>query len=150
MTGGSWLGVTIRGANLSRLDLTGVDLREADLSMSDLTLATLAGARLDRAVLRDTVLDRADLRGASLDGVDLSAATLKRTKLDLAGAVLLAELHGADVDTASWLRRRAPAGRRSPGRARGRSRAATPATARPRRGVTAWRAVCSSKAWPKT
>ena len=44
--------------------------------------------------------DRADLRGASLDGVDLSAATLKRTKLDLAGAVLLAELHGAEMDTA--------------------------------------------------
>ena len=39
-------------------------------------------------------------RGASLDRVDLSAARLRRTKLDLAGAVLLAELHGADVDVA--------------------------------------------------
>ena len=101
VVGGSWLGVTIRGSNLSRLDLTGVDLREADLSMSDLTLTVLARARLDHAVLREANLDRADLRGASLDGVDLSVARLKRTRLDVAGAVLLAELHGADVDPAS-------------------------------------------------
>ena len=98
VTGGSWLGVTMRGAKLARVDLSGVDLREADLSLSDLTLASLRGARLDRALLRETVLDRADLRGASLDGVDLSAAGLSATRLDLAGAVLLAELHGADVD----------------------------------------------------
>jgi uncharacterized protein YjbI with pentapeptide repeats len=56
---------------------------------------------LDRATLRQTRLDRADLRGASLDGVDLAAAELKRTRLDLAGAVLLAELMGADVDTSA-------------------------------------------------
>ena len=36
VTGGSWLGVTIRGTNLSRLDLTGVVL-----------LAELAGADVD-------------------------------------------------------------------------------------------------------
>ena len=52
-------------------------------------------------MLRQTILDRTDLRGASLDGVDLSAAVLKMTRLDLAGGVLLAELHGADVDTSS-------------------------------------------------
>ena len=69
--------------------------------MSDLSLTSLAGARLDRALLRETSLDRTDLRGASLDGVDLSAATLRKTHLDLAGAVLLAELHGADVDTSA-------------------------------------------------
>ena len=74
-------------------------LREADLSMSDLTLTTLARAHLDHAVLRQAKLDRTDLRGASLDGVDLLTAELRRTRLDLAGAVLLAELQGADVDT---------------------------------------------------
>ena len=61
--GGQWQGVTIRGTNLARLDLTGLDLREADLSLSDLTGASLRDARLDRA-----------------------------------GAELLAELHGAEVD----------------------------------------------------
>jgi hypothetical protein len=30
--------------------------------------------------------------------VDLAAARQRRTRLDLAGALLLAELHGADVD----------------------------------------------------
>ena len=48
--------------------------------------------------LRETELGGADLRGASLSGVDLAAARLRRTKLDLPGAVLLAELYGADVD----------------------------------------------------
>ena len=52
-------------------------------------------------MLRQANLDRTDLRGASLDGVDLASAVLKRTQLDLAGAVLLAELHGADVDTSA-------------------------------------------------
>jgi uncharacterized protein YjbI with pentapeptide repeats len=52
-------------------------------------------------VLRETNLDRADLRGACLDGVDLSVARLGRTRLDLAGAVLLAGLHGADVDASA-------------------------------------------------
>lgn len=99
--GGQWQGVTIRSTNLARLDLAGLDLREADLSMSDLTGASLRGARLDRANLRETRLGQADLRGASLDGVDLAAAQLRRTRLDLPGAVLLAELHGADVDTSA-------------------------------------------------
>ena len=94
--------MTIRGANLSRLDLTGVDLREADLSMSDLTLA-VAGPGPPRPghPARHRSSTAPTCAGASLDGVDLSAATLKRTKLDLAGAVLLAELHGAEVDTSA-------------------------------------------------
>ena len=42
-----------------------------------------------------------ELVRASLDGVDLASAVLKRTHLDLAGTVLLAELSGADVDTSA-------------------------------------------------
>ena len=98
VSGGQCQGVTIRGTDLTRLDLTGLDLREADLSSSDLSGSTLRDCRLDGANLRDTQLGGADLRGASLDRVDLAAARLRRTRLDLAGAVLLAELHGADVD----------------------------------------------------
>ena len=58
----------------------------------------LRDARLDGASLRDTDLGGADLRGATLHGVDLAAARLRSTRLDLPGAVLLAELHGAQVD----------------------------------------------------
>ena len=76
--GGQWHGVTIRGTNLTKLDLAGLDLREADLSLSDLTGSVLRDARLDGATLRETNLSGADLRGASLDGVDLAAARLRR------------------------------------------------------------------------
>jgi len=48
--------------------------------------------------IRETDLRGADLRGASLSGVDLTAARLGRTRLDLAGAVHLAELAGAEVE----------------------------------------------------
>ena len=66
--------------------------------MSDLTAAVLRDAQLDGATVRETNLTKADLRGASLGGVDLREATLKETRLDLAGAVHLAELYGADVE----------------------------------------------------
>ena len=101
VAGGQWRGVTIRGTNLSKLDLSGLDLREADLSMSDLSGTLLRGTQLDGANLRDTKLGGADLRGASLDRVDLAAARLRQTKLDLTGAILLAELHGADVEVSA-------------------------------------------------
>jgi uncharacterized protein YjbI with pentapeptide repeats len=96
--GGSWRSVTARGANLSGLDLSGLDLRESDLSMCDLTAAVLRDAKLDGVALREADLTRADLRGASVGGVDLREATLKKTRLDLAGAVHLAELYGAVVE----------------------------------------------------
>ena len=67
--------------------------------MSDLRGAVLRDARLDGATVHDTDLSGADLRGASLHGVDLRAARLTGTRLDLVGAVLLAELHGAAVET---------------------------------------------------
>ena len=92
--GGSWRSVTLRGANLGGLDLGNLDLRESDLSMSDLTAAVLRDAQLDGATVRETNLTKADLRGASLGGVDLREATLKDTRLDLPGAVHLAELYG--------------------------------------------------------
>jgi uncharacterized protein YjbI with pentapeptide repeats len=66
--------------------------------MADLTGASLRGAQLTGAVVRETDLTDVDLRGADLDGVDLAAATLRRTRLDLRGAVHLAELHGAVLD----------------------------------------------------
>jgi uncharacterized protein YjbI with pentapeptide repeats len=69
-----------------------------DLSMSDLTSAVLREANLEGATVRGTTLVKADLRGAMLGGVDLREATLKDTRLDLAGAVHLAEIYGAVVE----------------------------------------------------
>lgn len=65
--------------------------------MADLTGTVLRDARLGGATLRQSVLTRTDLTGADLEGVDLSAALLRETRLDLAGAVQLAEHHGALV-----------------------------------------------------
>jgi uncharacterized protein YjbI with pentapeptide repeats len=44
------------------------------------------------------VLAEADLRTAELGGVDLREARLHDARLDLAGAVALAEAHGVVVD----------------------------------------------------
>ncbi len=92
VTGGAWVGVSLRRHNLAGLDLRGVDLRDADLSMADLTGTVLTEARLHGATVREADLTRADLRRASLDRVDLTAATLKGTRIDLQAAVMLAEL----------------------------------------------------------
>ena len=61
-----------------------------------------ANGRCDGAAGVEGVQERgADLRGAGLERVDLTAARLVRTRLDLAGAVALAEQHGAEVDPSS-------------------------------------------------
>ena len=100
--GGTWAGTSLRGVDWSGRDLTGLDLAGADLSMADLTGAVLRDVRLSGAIVRETRLDDADLRGARLDGVDLREAILGHTRVDLNGALHLAEITGADVDT-SWL-----------------------------------------------
>ncbi len=48
--------------------------------------------------MRGTRLRGTDLRRATLDRVDLSVAHLEDTRLDLAGAVRLAEARGALVE----------------------------------------------------
>ncbi len=95
--GGLWQGVTMRGAKLAQVDLSGVSLNDADLTDADLTDAVLAGCDLSNALLRNADLSGADLRGATLHGVSLVDVRLRGTRLDLAGAVRLAEQHGAVV-----------------------------------------------------
>ncbi len=48
--------------------------------------------------MREATLVRTDLRGATLDELDLVEARLATTRLDVNGAVLLAEQSGARVD----------------------------------------------------
>ena len=81
--------------------------------MSDLTGAVLRDAQLDGATVRETDLTKADLRGASLAGVDLREATLKETRLDLPGAVHLAELTAPSSSPEPDRRRPCRARRRS-------------------------------------
>ncbi len=102
----------LKGANLSKADLTGANLREADLRK-----ANLSGAHLVRANLREADLKWADLRGADLSEANLWDAVLchanlrKATlsKADLTGALLIqadlcaATLTGSSVyGTAAW------------------------------------------------
>jgi uncharacterized protein YjbI with pentapeptide repeats len=99
----------LRGAVLSRADLSGADLRGAVLSRADLSGADLSGADLSGAVLSGAVLSRAVLSGADLSGADLSRADLRGAVLSravLRGAVLSgadlsrAVLRGADLSRA--------------------------------------------------
>ena len=68
----------LRGANLSRADLSEADLRGANLSRADLSEADLRGANLRGANLRG-----ANLRGANLSRADLSEADLDFSCLPL-------------------------------------------------------------------
>ena len=67
-------------ANLSKANLRGADLSKADLRGADLSKADLSGANLIKADLRWADLSEADLRGANLSGANLS-------KADLLGAI---------------------------------------------------------------
>ena len=95
---------TLRGADLSRTDLTGADLTEADLRGAYLTKTDLTGAYLDGADLRGAYLSGANLSEAYLDGADLSGANLRGANLrgaNLYGAELRgANLYGANLNEA--------------------------------------------------
>ena len=81
-----WLGLAVKAAYLSGVDLSGAylsdaDLRGAYLRDADLSGANLRGAYLRDADLRGAYLSDADLRGADLRDADLSGANLRGAKI---------------------------------------------------------------------
>ena len=96
--GGDWSYVTLRGQDLSGLNLSGVRLREADLSMADLSGTVLRGCDLGHARFDEATTAGVDLRDADVEAVDLRSWDLTGVRLDLAQAVQLAGLYGAVVD----------------------------------------------------
>lgn len=107
-------GESLKGEDLSDVDLSGLDLRKADLRgtilaranlrKARLSEANLGGAILSEADLTDADLSRAALQGADLTQVRAGGADLREAALDeatLAGAFLegaiLARAHGTQV-----------------------------------------------------
>ena len=82
----------LRGANLSRADLSDANLRGANLRGANLSRADLSDANLRGANLRGANLSRADLSDANLSRANLSDANLSRADLSDAN------LRGADLD----------------------------------------------------
>jgi uncharacterized protein YjbI with pentapeptide repeats len=82
-------GCNLRGANLSKADLTNANLSKADLTGANLGSANLTKADLSGAKLVDVVLSKADLSGAKLINANLFGAYLSDVNLsgtDLSGA----------------------------------------------------------------
>ena len=92
-----WSWTSLRGADLSALDLSGQRFREADLTDADLRGTDLTGADLSRARLQNAKLRGADLRGAATDEINWHAFELTDVRLDLVQAVQFARAHGARV-----------------------------------------------------
>ncbi|GAA4630373.1 hypothetical protein GCM10023196_055480 [Actinoallomurus vinaceus] len=84
-------GAALAGADLAGADLSGAELARADLTGADLTRGRLGEAHLDSARLRGAVLTDAVLTGARSPGADLTDAVLTRadlTRATLTGATL--------------------------------------------------------------
>ena len=93
LSGRKLTGAKFTGANFDRAVLIGADLRGAAFYGSN-----FSGADLTRARLRGVRLRGADLRGARLDGCDVDNVDWREVRIDLAQAVLLAQVRGAVVD----------------------------------------------------
>ncbi len=99
--------VSLRWADLQKINFSQTDLYRADLPGANLGGADLSRANLKGANLSGADLWRANLSGANLSGADLSGANL--SKADLSGANLSeANLHRANVTEeqlakAKWL-----------------------------------------------
>jgi hypothetical protein len=107
-----WLAEMRAGGRLDDGSLRGEDISEINLAGCDLSRAILAGAILDeacllRADLRETDFGRASLVGADLDGANLTEAILRGADLttaELSRANLQsADLRGADLNEASLI-----------------------------------------------
>ncbi len=106
------IGVILRGANLSDVNLRWANLNKAKLDGADLSCSKLFGADLgegdlSKAELRDAELIDVDLSEANLSGVDLCQADLRGASLNranLCGANLRgASLIGADLSEANLI-----------------------------------------------
>ena len=95
--GGDWSYVSLRQADLRRVELTGLNLEEVDLAEADLTGASLHSCRMARASLRGALLRGASRVGSDLSGVQLAEVDLRGVTIDLAQAALVAESLGATV-----------------------------------------------------
>lgn len=107
-----WLAEMRSNGRLDDGSLRGEDLTEINLAGCDLSRAILAGAILDEACLLRADLREADLSRASLVGIDLDGANLTDAILrgaDLSAAELsranlqAADLRGADLNEASLI-----------------------------------------------
>lgn len=107
-----WLAEMRSNGRLDDGSLRGEDLSEINLAGCDLSRSILAGAILDeacllRADLREADLSRASLVGADLDGANLTEAILRGADLttaELSRANLQsADLRGADLNEASLI-----------------------------------------------
>src|SRR5258708_3767337 len=76
--------IDLRGANLSEADLSGANLDKANLSNAILQKANLSGTHLQHANLSGVNLSDADLSGALLWGANLSKARLWEVNLSKA------------------------------------------------------------------
>ena len=92
-----WSWTSLRGADLSALQLSGQRFREADLTDADLRGTDLGHADLDRARLQNAKLRGADLRGASTEEVNWRSFELAGVRIDLVQAVQFARTHEALV-----------------------------------------------------
>ena len=85
-------GADLRKINLSHADLTGANLSGADLSEANLSEANLSGALLFRANLRDTILSGANLSDTILKAAILEEALLRGANLKDAIGITISEL----------------------------------------------------------
>ena len=92
--GGNWSYVSLRGADLSGLDLK-VQVVDEDLER---VVDLVRDADLTRATLRSVRLDATDLVGADLSGVALAGLEWNGSTIDATLALLIAEAQGAVVE----------------------------------------------------
>lgn len=102
LSGADWAGVTLRNANLYKVNFKATGLEGADLRQANLTEANLRSARLEGANLSEAVLAGANLCYARLQKANLQQAQLANADLsaaDLSGALLQgAHLKNAHFD----------------------------------------------------
>jgi hypothetical protein len=95
-------GAYMRGADMGSVDLRGVDLRGVDLRGADMGSVDLRGVYLGGVDLRGAYMGGVDLRGVDLRGVYLGGAYILKIK-NIDAAILAAiDARGNELRMSSW------------------------------------------------
>ena len=98
LSGGNWSYTNLRYCDFSGKKINGVNFYGADLRNADFSKAVLRECDFSDCILSGTSFRSADIRENRFNNFDVSTTNLSKARVDIAFAVVAANMLGAEVE----------------------------------------------------